>query len=213
MVRLGRLGGVALAPWLVSRSGLSASVISVTVVIRRGRRRRGIEMTDEKQIEVRRVVQAPPDRVFALVSDPKQQQVIDGSGMLQGTTSGPVTAAGQVFTMEMCRDDLGPWRTINTVTEFEPGTVIGWAPDLDRSHECQVAQMLATVTTGGHTYAYGLHGTTEGTEVRLVYDWSGVTDPDFEALCPFVSREQLVNTLDRLADAVRPAAARTSDDS
>jgi uncharacterized protein YndB with AHSA1/START domain len=188
-------------------------VISVTVAVQRAQRRGGIEMTNEKQIEVSRIVQAPPDRVFTLVSDPKQHEAIDGSGMLQGTASGPVTAAGQVFTMEMHRDDLGPWRTNNTVTEFEPGTVIGWAPDLDRSFECQVAQMLATVTTGGHTYAYRLHETTEGTEVRLVYDWSGVTDPNFEALCPFVSREQLVSTLDRLADTVQPAVARSSDDS
>jgi len=167
---------------------------------------------DEKQVEVSRIVQAPPARVFALVSDPKQHHAIDGSGHLQGTTSGPVTGVGQVFTMEMYRKDLGPWRTINNVTEFEPGTAIAWAPTLDRSYECQVTQMLATITTGGHTYAYRLRETGDGTEVRLTYDWSGVLDPKFEAMvCPFVTEEQLMATLDRLADAVQPAAARTSD--
>jgi uncharacterized protein YndB with AHSA1/START domain len=167
---------------------------------------------DEKQVEVSRVVHAPRDRVFALVSDPKQHHAIDGSGHLQGTPSGPVTGVGQVFTMEMYREDLGPWRTINTVTEFEPGTVIAWAPSLDRSFECPVTQMLADITTGGHTYAYRLRETTEGTDVRLTYDWSTITDPRFEALvCPFVSREQLMATLDRLADAVQPAAAGASD--
>jgi hypothetical protein len=163
-------------------------------------------MADGNQFKVSRMVKAPPDRVFALLSDPKQHRAIDGSGMLQGTTSGPITGVGQVFTMEMYRDDLGPWRTINTVTEFDPGAVIGWAPDLDRSFECQVSQMLATVTTGGHSYAYHLRETAEGTEVQQIYDWSGVADPNFGALCPFVTREQLTETLNRLADVAEQRA-------
>jgi uncharacterized protein YndB with AHSA1/START domain len=65
-------------------------------------------MADENQFKVSRMVKASADRVFALLSDPKQHHAIDGSGTLQGTTSGPVTGAGQVFTMEMYRNDLGP---------------------------------------------------------------------------------------------------------
>lgn len=168
-------------------------------------------MTDEKQIEASRTVSAPPDRVFALVSDPKQHHAIDGSGFLQGTTSDPITGVGQVFAMEMYSEQLGPWRTFNTVTEYEPAAALGWAPDLDP--DCPLAPKLAGITLGGHTYTYRLHETGEGTEVRLVYDWSGVSDPRFEALCPFVTREQMSTTLDRLADAVRPAEARESDGS
>jgi uncharacterized protein YndB with AHSA1/START domain len=163
-------------------------------------------MTNEKRIEVSRVVQAPPDRVFALVADPEQHHAIDGSGHLRGTSNGPITGVGKVFTMEMYRDDLGPWRTFNTVTEYEPDTALGWAPDLDP--DCPLAPKLAGITTGGHTYTYRLRETGEGTEVRLSYDWSGVTDPNFEAFCPFVSQEQLAATLDRLAETAQPAAAR-----
>ena len=166
-------------------------------------------MADEKQIEVSRVVEAPPDRIFALVTDPRQHHAVDGSGHLQGSTSDPVTGAGQVFTMEMYRDDLGPWRTFNTVTEYEPGAVFGWAPDLDP--DCPLAPKLAGITTGGHTYVYRLRETGGGTEVRLSYDWSGVTDPNFEAFCPFVGRDQLAATLDRLAEAAQPAPSRSSD--
>lgn len=157
-------------------------------------------MADEKQIEVSRVVKASADRVFGLLSDPQQHRAIDGSGMLQGTSSGPVTGVGPAFTMEMYREDLGPWRTFNTVTEFDPGTAIGWAPALDP--DCPLAPKLAGVVTGGHRYIYRLRQTGHETEVRQIYDWSGVTDPNFEAFCPFVSREQLMGTLDRLADAV-----------
>jgi hypothetical protein len=157
-------------------------------------------MTDEKQIVVSRVVRASADQVFAVLSDPQQHQAIDGSGLLQGTTSGPVSGIGHVFAMEMYRDDLGPWRSFNTVTEFEPNAAIGWAPNLDP--DCPLAPKLAGITTGGHHYIYRLRETSDGTEVQHIYDWSGVTDPNFEALCPYVSREQLMGTLDRLAEAV-----------
>lgn len=157
-------------------------------------------MEENKQLTANRTVKARADRVFALLADPKQHQAIDGSGLLQGTTSGPVTGVGQVFTMEMYRDDLGPWRSFNTVIEYEPDTAIGWAPDLDP--DCPLAPKLAGITTGGHRYVYRLRETGDGTEVRQIYDWSGVTDPNFEAFCPFVSREQMMGTLDRLADVI-----------
>lgn len=157
-------------------------------------------MANEKQLEVSRVVHAPAAEVFALLADPGRHRAIDGSGFLQGTESGPVTATGDVFSMEMYRDDLGSWRTVNTVIEYEPGAAIGWSPNLDP--DCPLASQIGDMITGGHSYVYRLRETGDGTEVRQVYDWSGVTDPDFEALCPFVSQDQMMETLDRLATAV-----------
>ena len=158
-------------------------------------------MADEKQIMVSRVISASADQVFAVLSDPQKHHAIDGSGLLQGTTSGPITALGQVFVMEMYRAGAGLWRSINTVIEFEPHVSIGWAPNLDP--DCPLAPRFAGMTTGGHHYIYRLRETGDGTEVQQIYDWSGVTDPKFEALCPYVSREQLMDTLDRLAVAVK----------
>lgn len=158
-------------------------------------------MSDVTQMEARRVVHAPAGRVFAVLADPGRHPAIDGSGMLRGTESGPITAAGQVFAMNMHIDGLGDYRSLNTVVEFEPGVVVGWAPKLDP--DCgEVAEKLAGITTGGHTYTYRLRDTGDGTEVTETYDWSGVSDPKFEAFCPLVSREQLVGTLERLARAV-----------
>ncbi|MEU7814775.1 SRPBCC family protein [Pseudonocardia sp. NPDC049154] len=158
-------------------------------------------MSDVTQMEARRVVHAPAGRVFAVLADPGRHPAIDGSGMLRGTDSGPITAAGQVFAMNMHHDDLGDYRVFNTVTEFEPEAVVGWAPRLDP--DCELAEkQLAGIRTGGHTYTYRLTEVGDGTEVTETYDWSGVSDPKFEAFCPLVSREQLVGTLERLARAV-----------
>ncbi|MCE3554422.1 TIGR03086 family metal-binding protein [Pseudonocardia sp. RS11V-5] len=157
-------------------------------------------MSDAKQLEATRVVHAPAARVFAILADPRRHEAIDGSGMLRGTDSGPITAAVQVFAMNMHHDGLGDYRAFNTVTEFEPGVVLGWAPGLDP--DCEVAEKLAGITTGGHTYTYRLREVAAGTEVTEIYDWSGVQDPQFEAFCPMVSREQLAGSLERLARAV-----------
>ncbi len=163
-------------------------------------------MSDTKTLEVERVVAAPSGRVFAFLADPHQHAAIDGSGMLEGAEGEPVTQVGQAFVMNMHRDDLGHYRTVNTVTEFEPGTSIGWAPALDLSFPCKLVEMLADITTGGHTYTYRLREVAGGTEVRQIYDWSGVEDAQFETFCPFVSRAELADTLANLARAVEGAS-------
>ena len=106
-----------------------------------------------------------------------------------------------MFIMNMHRDDLGHYRSKNTVTEFEPETSIAWAPGLDRSYPCKVVDMLANIREGGHTYTYRLREVDGGTEVTQIYDWSGVTDPQFEGFRPFVSREELAGSLANLARA------------
>lgn len=159
-------------------------------------------MSDVKQMEARRVVHAPAARVFAVLADPRRHPTIDGSGMLQGTSSDSINAAGQEFAMRMHHDDLGDYQTVNTVTAFEPDVVVGWAPRLDTGFECELVGKLADIRTGGHTYTYRLRDADGGTEVTETYDWSGVTDPRFEAFCPFVTREQLAGTLEKLARAV-----------
>jgi hypothetical protein len=170
-------------------------------------------LSNEKQLEVSRVVSAPAERVFALLADPRRHVVIDGSGMLQSSDSEPITAAGQVFTMNMHHNDLGSYQTMNTVTEFVPNVRLGWAPNLDPSCDLATKLELAGITPGGHTYTYRLSEVDCGTEVVQTYDWSGVTDPKFEAFCPFVNREQLADTLAKLARAVEDTAIEVSSPS
>ena len=169
-------------------------------------------MNDDKTMQVTRTIQAPADRVFAVLADPTQHTVIDGSGLLRGSESDAISGIGQVFVVDMYRDDLGAYRVLNTVTAFEPDRRIGWAPNLDP--DCALAEQLrGKITTGGHTYVYDLSARGDATEVTQTYDWSGVRDPNFEAYCPFVTHDDLAATLDRLADAVHSTARSAVDQS
>jgi hypothetical protein len=156
-------------------------------------------MADNKQIQVSRVIHAPAGQIFALLADPGRHAEIDGSDTLRGSDSPPITAVGQQFVVDMFRDDLGNYRARSTVVAFEPPIRIGWAPALETSFPCPLVDRLAAIKTGGHTYTYQLQEAEDGTEVTEIYDWSGVSDPDFEAFCPFVSREALAGTLAKLA--------------
>ena len=163
-------------------------------------------MNSTKQMEVSRVVHAPAARVFGVLVDPRRHVEIDGSGLLRGTDAGPVTAVGQTFSMDMHRDDLGDYRVINTVREYVPDTCLRWAPDLDRSWPCSLVDMLADVTTGGHTYTYRLREVADGTEVTQTYDWADVHDPTIASFCPFISDDEMDETLARLARAVEASS-------
>ena len=71
------------------------------------------------------VINAPAGRIFEVVADPSMHHLFDGSGMLQGSASGPRRLGlGSRFGMEM-RFGL-PYRTSNMVVEFEEGRRIAW---------------------------------------------------------------------------------------
>ncbi|MEJ2865356.1 hypothetical protein [Actinomycetospora flava] len=163
-------------------------------------------MDSAKQIEVSRVVHAPAARVFALLADPRRHVDIDGSGLLRGSDADPITGVGQTFAMYMHRGDLGDYRVINTVREYVPYACLGWAPDLDRSWSCSLVDMLAGVTTGGHTYTYRLREVSDGTEVTQTYDWADVKDPTVASFCPFISSDEMSETLARIASTVEESS-------
>src|ERR1700750_111566 len=86
----------------------------------RPHRIKGKGLSNPKIIEVVQVVAAPIGRVFALLADTRHYGEIDASGTVRGAEGGTITEVGQVFIMNMHRDDLGHYRSKNTVTEFEP---------------------------------------------------------------------------------------------
>jgi hypothetical protein len=110
----------------------------------------------------------------------------------------------------MFRDDLGHYRTVNTVVVFEPPTRIGWAPALDTSFPCALVDRLAAIRTGGHTFTYQLYESQDGTEVTETYDWSKVPDPNFAALCPIMTSDDLARTLVNLARVAEHAQPPSS---
>ncbi|NQW71832.1 MAG: SRPBCC family protein, partial [Actinobacteria bacterium] len=71
------------------------------------------------------VINSPAGQIFEVIANPAEHHRFDGSGMVQGALTGPVRLGlGSRFGMRM-RYGL-PYRTSNTVVEFEEGRRIAW---------------------------------------------------------------------------------------
>lgn len=82
--------------------------------------------TGEPYVRSARItINAPAQKIFDLIADPRRHSDIDGSGTVKGTVSGPQRLGlGATFGMSM---NMGfPYTTRNTVVEFEEGRRIGW---------------------------------------------------------------------------------------
>jgi uncharacterized membrane protein len=88
----------------------------------------GARYADKPTVEVRTWIDAPPARVWELVSDiglmPAMSSELQSVEWLDGA-NGP--AAGARFTGRSKHEAMGEWETTSHVVEFEPGRVFGWA--------------------------------------------------------------------------------------
>ncbi|MGI5452190.1 SRPBCC family protein [Streptomyces sp. CA-249302] len=88
----------------------------------------GARYTDKPTVEVRTWIDAPPERVWALVSDiglmPRTSPELQSVEWLDGAT-GP--AVGARFLGRNKHQALGEWATTSHVIEYEPGRVLAWA--------------------------------------------------------------------------------------
>lgn len=161
-------------------------------------------MTDEMRQVVSGTVDAPPDGIFAVLADPSRHSEIDGSGMCQGSSTGPITGAGQSFVMDMARDGLGKYQTRNEVTAFEPGRRITWRVGMETASP-ELAGLLGDIKPGGHTWCWDLEATGDGkTKITHTCDWSTVHDERLAALFPFITSEEMSNSI----SALGPAASK-----
>lgn len=152
-------------------------------------------MTDEKKITVSRTIDATPQEVWAVISNPARHHEIDGSGQIvSDEKSDRITANGQVFTMNMNAPHMGgDYQTDNHVTGYDENRLLAW----------QTAP--AGTEPKGWEWMYEL--TPEGpnaTQVQLTYDWSKVTDKELlkKVSFPLIQEDALEATLSRLASAV-----------
>ncbi|MEU0463024.1 SRPBCC family protein [Amycolatopsis sp. NPDC006131] len=88
----------------------------------------GARYADTPTVEVRTWVDAPPERVWALVSDiglmPGMSDELQSVEWVDGAT-GP--AVGARFVGRSKHEALGEWATTSEIVEFEPGRVFAWA--------------------------------------------------------------------------------------
>jgi len=132
-----------------------------------------------------RVIEAPPEAIFALVSSPAGHVQIDGSGSVRESIEGPdQLALGDRFRMDM---KLGvPYKMWSTVVEFEQDRLIAWAH------------------FGKHRWRFELEPQGDATQVTHTFDWSTAISPRFIELMRYPQKHpaNLEGTLERLALAV-----------
>lgn len=144
----------------------------------------------DQVVSVSRVIKAPPEAIFDVLTDPARHSEIDGSGMVQnirGESSRLVL--GSKFGMDMKMGIL-PYRISNTVKEFEENRLIAWA----HFGKHRWRYELEPVEVGGETH----------TTVTESFDWSTATSPKVIELMGYPKKHpaNMTATLERLAEVV-----------
>ncbi|MGA9747047.1 MAG: SRPBCC family protein [Nocardioides sp.] len=148
----------------------------------------------DKLISVTTTIDAPPEVVFAIVSNPHQHPRIDGSGSVQSLIEGPDhVTKGDTFGVSMKLFGM-PYKITNKVVEYEPARLIAWRH------------------FGGHRWRYELEPTGEGTRVTETFDYSRYNKLWSTLIevtgFPQRNRAGIEGTLVRLKDAAEADASR-----
>ena len=145
---------------------------------------------------VERVVPAPPEAVFDLLSRPERHRDFDGSGTVQGARrEGRRLGLGDSFGMDM--HWRVPYATRNVVTEFEEGRRIAWRT---------LAPTPLTLLFTGRTWRYELEPVEGGTRIRETWDVSTEALPTRFLLKPLLAehtRESMERALARIEELLR----------
>ncbi|WP_020658696.1 hypothetical protein [Amycolatopsis benzoatilytica] len=148
-------------------------------------------------VSATRVVDAPVERVFAVLADPAAHAAIDGTGWVQACVDpAPLSEAGQLFRMDMHHDEHpdGDYQVLNKVEVFSAPHAIGWLTGSRKPD--------GEPEFGGWLWRYDLRRAGSGAEVTLSYDWSGVPQyvRDRGIRFPPFGPEHLGNSLRHLAE-------------
>jgi uncharacterized protein YndB with AHSA1/START domain len=152
-----------------------------------------------ERFEVQRLIAAPPERIFALLTDPQGHVKIDSSGMLQSAEGEPVGREGDTFVVHMDREALGDrpmgkYDVTVIITAYVPNEHIEWT-------------ISGTIQPPiEHLYGYQLERTDEGTLATSYYDWSRIAERYRKAeIFPVIPEAGLRATLGILARNVEQA--------
>jgi hypothetical protein len=114
-------------------------------------------------------IEAAPDAVFDVLTDPSSHSDIDGTGWVRDPLqAGRLDHQGQVFRMAMHheRHPDKDYQVDNQVSTFQPGHAIAWNPG-------ELLQDTGEFRPGGWNWRYDLKPVGDAaTEVTLTYDWS-----------------------------------------
>lgn len=150
-------------------------------------------------VSVERVINAPADQIFALIADAGKHSAFDGSGTVDHATeeSQPLSL-GARFGMSMRGRPESlflPYRTTNTVIEFDPDRRIAWK-----------TTMGPLGLIGGRIWRYELSQADDGTLVRETWDVSADRQRPMLKLggMPKQAEDGMRATLERIAALLEP---------
>lgn len=111
----------------------------------------GARYADNPSVEVTTWIDAPPERVWQLVSDiglmPAMSDELQSVAWLDGVT-GP--ALGARFSGHNRHDAMGEWSTTSYVVRYEPPTAFAWAVS-DPEHPSATWRFTVAPDNGGTT--------------------------------------------------------------
>lgn len=150
----------------------------------------------DTSIVVTRTLDATPDAIFDVLSNPERHHEIDGSGMVVSDDhTDRVQAAGDVFRMNMTGEAMGgDYQTDNHVIGFDKNKLIAWKTAPAGSEPPGWQWVWELNATGSST-----------TEVSLTYDWSAMDPQQAQKVgMPMISEDDLEASLKKLGAAAGP---------
>jgi hypothetical protein len=114
-------------------------------------------------VSVSRHIEAPAERLFALLADSANHPLIDGSGMVrEPAPAARLSRAGDAFVMNMHHDEFGDYQMRNEVVAHEADRRLTWEPVRVASPEEQEA------IGGPAWYRWGFELSPDGPGATLV---------------------------------------------
>jgi len=117
-------------------------------------------------VSVERVVPAAPEKIWALVADPRRHQDINGNDTVRAAFDAPEKLSlGSTFGMNM--DFGGAYTMTNTVIEYDENRRIAW-----QARPTEGGAKWRRALFGGRIWRYELEPVDGGTRVRESWDVS-----------------------------------------
>jgi Polyketide cyclase / dehydrase and lipid transport len=159
---------------------------------------------DNERATASATIEATPEAVFAVLTDPSAHAAIDGTGWVRQSLDGDrIIAAGQVFRMAMYHENHPDkdYEMANRVEAFDEPRTIAWKPGTESPE-------TGELSFGGWIWRYDLEANGPSqTTVTMTYDWSAVPAPIREHIgFPPFGPDHLDNSLRHLSDLVTAPA-------
>ena len=149
----------------------------------------------EKSITVSRLIDAPAEEIFEILTLPAKHPSLDASGTVISGTDQRIQNVGDVFVMNMHAEMMGgDYKTENPVARPDPNNLLAWKPCPEGT----------SVEDNGWEWVYELQPEgSDSTTVTLTYSWEHANPKVTKKISfPLFGEKVLEESLERLASTV-----------